>query len=189
MSRTKNAEVVPVSLRHVKPGMPMDKRDPGHHHKGEEVRVTQDRARALELRKMGLSYRVIAERMGISVERAHSHVQTELIFLRNKTTLDTESVREMELMRLDEITASLWPKVKRGDASAVMAVLKGMERRAKLLGLDAPVKAAIIGAIANLTPEQVATMSNEEIQEHVKRLATMAMVTIPQDAESDDESE
>jgi hypothetical protein len=38
------------------------------------------------------------------------------------------------------MTLALWPAAMRGDVTAVTGLLRIMERRAKLLGLDAPVK-------------------------------------------------
>ena len=40
------------------------------------------------------------------------------------------------------MTVALWPAAMRGDVTAVTGLLRIMERRAKLLGLDAPVKSA-----------------------------------------------
>jgi hypothetical protein len=53
-----------------------------------------------------------------------------------------EQIRELELKRLDRFQRSLQPAANKGDAKAVLAILKVMERRAKLLGLDAPTKQA-----------------------------------------------
>lgn len=38
------------------------------------------------------------------------------------------------------MTVALWPAAMQGDVTAVTGLLRIMERRAKLLGLDAPVK-------------------------------------------------
>src|SRR5262249_7331072 len=51
-------------------------------------------------------------------------------------------VRALELSRLDELHRALWPLGLRGDLQAIDRLLKIAERRARLLGLDAPTKGA-----------------------------------------------
>ena len=52
----------------------------------------------------------------------------------------SEELRQLELERLDLLTRGLEPMASVGNPGAVNAYLRVMERRAKLLGLDAPVK-------------------------------------------------
>jgi hypothetical protein len=53
-----------------------------------------------------------------------------------------EHIRLMEATRLDEVMASIYPAALDGDLSAIDAVLSLMQRRSRLLGLDAaPVRA------------------------------------------------
>jgi hypothetical protein len=58
-----------------------------------------------------------------------------------------EELRTMEVARLDQMLLGLWPKAIKGDTWAVDRVLKIMERRAALLGLDAPVKRELSGSV------------------------------------------
>jgi hypothetical protein len=51
-----------------------------------------------------------------------------------------EAVRELEAMRLDALLQALWGKALDGDVLVIDRVLKIMDRRARLLGLDAPTK-------------------------------------------------
>jgi len=46
--------------------------------------------------------------------------------------------RDLELMRLDQLQAALYPKAMQGDGPATDRVLAIMDRRAKLLGLYSP---------------------------------------------------
>jgi hypothetical protein len=57
-----------------------------------------------------------------------------------------EALRTMELARLDELTTGVYERALAGDISAIGAVLSIQVRRAKLLGLDQPVR---VGAGAN----------------------------------------
>ena len=93
---------------------------------------------ALELRKAGATYQSIADKLGYSCAKgAHKAVASAL-----KATLrePADGVRELEIARLDAMLLPLWRRVQNGDERAVDRVLKIMERRAKLLGLDAPAK-------------------------------------------------
>lgn len=51
-----------------------------------------------------------------------------------------DEVRTLELERLDKFLLALWDKIEQGDPIAIDRGLKIMDRRAKYLGLDAPVK-------------------------------------------------
>ena len=53
---------------------------------------------------------------------------------------NVDEVRTIELQRLDSLLFSIWPEAQKGTLKAVDMVVKIMERRAKLLGLDAPTK-------------------------------------------------
>ena len=50
----------------------------------------------------------------------------------------TEAVRQLELQRLDQMLFPIWPQVLTGDQGAISTALRIQERRASLLGLDAP---------------------------------------------------
>jgi len=103
---------------------------------------------ALKLRKDGGSYRKIADRLrqepGISDHysdvQAYNDVKAELDRIKALCAEEAEAVRTLELERLDEILPKLIEGSKKGDWFAVDRLLKVMERRAKLLGLDAPEK-------------------------------------------------
>ena len=102
----------------------------------------QRQQQAVELRRSGRSYREIARQVGIGVASAHRLVAGAMADVRSAVAEDIVELRALELSRLDGLTVALWPKARRGELPAVDRVLKIMERRAKLLGLDAPVKVA-----------------------------------------------
>ncbi len=119
--------------------------------------------RAVELRKQGKSYPAIATELGCAISTAFQYVWTHFSELDQMATEQLEGVRKLELARLDKMLERLWviidakPEVVvseedgqlpslmvadcNGDAiKAIIAATKLMERRAKLLGLDAPAK-------------------------------------------------
>lgn len=110
-----------------------------------KIGIAERRAMALELRKAGGSYRQIAETLlgeegipkGYSPQLAHKDVTDELIRLREQSAETAVQVLDLELARLDAMTAAIWPQAEKGDQFAIDRVLKIQDRRAKYLGLDA----------------------------------------------------
>lgn len=96
-----------------------------------------DRQRqALELRKSGLTFEAIAAQL----DYKHASGAAFAVASALKKTLQepADSVRMIELARLDAMLAGLWKLATHGDTYAVDRVLKIMDRRAAYLGLDAP---------------------------------------------------
>lgn len=139
---------------------------------GEAESLAEKHATAMELRKMGHTFRSIAKTMGVNVHTAYDWVQAELIELREKTREDAESVRDLEMERLDDLLEATWSNAMSGDPQAIMSAIRIMERRAKLLGLDAPEKHSFVGAL--VTPEEAAKMSEDQIRARVVELLSSA---------------
>lgn len=104
----------------------------------EQTTIPLRENQALELRKQGLSYRAIANRLGVSHQQAYVDVQGELKALAVLNQDSADELRQLELERLDRIIDGLDHWVQAGNAQAAMAILKAMDTRAKLLGLYAP---------------------------------------------------
>lgn len=94
--------------------------------------------RALELRGAGATYQAIGEALGITKQAAHEAVKKAMAEVAEIVKSEAETVREMELARLDRMQVGLWTRATEGDARAVETVLKIMERRGRLLGLELP---------------------------------------------------
>jgi hypothetical protein len=117
------------------------------HGRGEEaasprrIEAAERRARALELRKAGATYDQIATQLGFANRGgAYRAVATAL---KEITAEPAEEVRALELERLDAMLLGLWPQARKGSNGAVDRVLRIMERRAKLLGLDQPTRFSV----------------------------------------------
>lgn len=111
----------------------------------EQGEILKRQLAALDMRIGGLSYRAIADKLS-TAESTISHVQiyrdieNELKRLADLRADKTETLRELELQRIDKIVEHLDSWVASGNVGAVNAWLKASERRSKLLGLDAPSK-------------------------------------------------
>jgi len=112
-------------------------------HPGEAERIADRRAKVWALRLKRQSYAAIAAQVGCdksTVCRDLAADRAELVALRKEAA---EDEREMALELLDRLWAALETKgLKRGDHRAVTAAVRIIERRSRLLGLDAPVKLA-----------------------------------------------
>lgn len=104
----------------------------------DKIKGHENQLRALELRKAGLTYQKIADALGYANPMgAWKAVNSAL-----KKTLQepSDDLRKMEVERLDAMLFALYPSAMKGMQGAVDRILRIMERRAKLLGLDAPTK-------------------------------------------------
>jgi hypothetical protein len=84
---------------------------------------------------------MIAERVGYnSPASAHAAYQRASVRIVQD---DIEAIRKIETERLDMAQSAIWNKVLQGEISAVQALIRIQERRAKLLGLDQPFRQQI----------------------------------------------
>src|SRR5262249_60655880 len=69
-------------------------------------------------------------------------VKSALEELRTLGAAEAESLRQLELERLDAMLMGIWSAASRGDLASIDRAIKIMERRSRFLGLDAPEKVA-----------------------------------------------
>jgi len=105
---------------------------------GEDAAKRDRAVKALDLRIDGATYRQIGAHLGVSECTAYHDVQDELGRLDAIGKEKAERLRELEIRRLDALTMALAPGIQSGDVRAILAAVRVMERRAKLLGLDGP---------------------------------------------------
>lgn len=98
---------------------------------------------ALDFRLKGLSYRAIAKEMGVNPGTAHRYVQESIKVIQDEYTEKAEILVTLERQKLDRLEVGLIKLARKGDIRAATVMLKIMERRAKLLGLDEPSKSEI----------------------------------------------
>ncbi len=153
------------------------------------------RLRALMMREQGAKYRQIAEAMGLpSVSQAHDLVSEAFAELHDKVLESAENLKTIELNRLDDYLYKLTMKLSRQtinialpngttqdvpnpDERTIETLLKVMEKRSKLLGLDAPEPmAAPRGMGANVDAEMLRVAVQKRIQD-LRRGRLMAGAT------------
>lgn len=135
-------------------GGPVGRRPSGK--KGEQtskrtIASAERRAKAMALRLAGYNYQQIADKIRASHGGAYSKSMAFKDIEKSIDQLVIEPavrVLELNLGRLAAAMTAVWPAVMEGDVQAIAAMLKIMEREARYLGLDSPVRQVILGADA-----------------------------------------
>lgn len=102
------------------------------------IAAKERRSLALKLRLAGIQFKDIGKQLGCSRQRAAQLVEGEMENIIAQNAELAAQVRDMELVRLDTIQSGIWSQATSGNHGAIDRVLRIMERRSKLLGLDAP---------------------------------------------------
>lgn len=122
--------------------------------------IQERKLRALDLRKAGYTYRQIGEECGVAHTTAYKDVANAMKDLAAVELDKADDIRRMELERLDGLWRGLWQGATEGDPACIRAALGVMERRAKLLGLDAPAKTEHSG---NVSFVELASMLDDPV--------------------------
>jgi hypothetical protein len=102
------------------------------------IKAREKQGKALEYRKGGVTYQKIADLLGYKTPTgAEKAVKAALDRI---TEAPAKQVRKLELERLDAILTSIWGQIAKGHLGAIDRAIKIMERRARYLGLDTPLK-------------------------------------------------
>lgn len=111
-----------------------------------KAEMMQAEKRVIQLRLAGATFREISEQLGY--KDAKSAWTLYMRAMERDIKPIAAEVREEELRRLDRIMSAYWGRALGAGGvepspKAADVVFKAMDRRAKLLGLDAPVKSQV----------------------------------------------
>ena len=126
-----------------------------------KARRLELQAKAVDLRRSGLGFVEIGDRLGIGKSTAHRLIDEGMASARAQIVASVDELRAEEVSRLDGMLAKLYPLAAEGDVQAIDRVIKIGERRAKLLGLDAPIRTALQGGGDDAPP--VSTVSSSTV--------------------------
>jgi hypothetical protein len=121
----------------------------------------QREKKACELRLDGLTYAQIAAKMGITSMGAYKLIMRVLARELDDIRMKVPDLRKLELLRCDKMLKAIATKVSRGDLKAITVALKIAERRAKLVGLDAPVNVQLSGQVNAVSVETFRLMLDD----------------------------
>jgi len=124
--------------------------------------------RALELRRAGLTYPMIAKEMGYAAESSAFRAVKRA--LERTLREPADAIRQHENDRLDQWLLRLMPAIERGEPRSIEVALKISERRAKLMGLDMPVRQEVAvevtdGSIIEMEVSRLAALLDSQAQE------------------------
>lgn len=111
---------------------------PNHNAAVPSPELVDKEIRVLELRRVGLTWSRIAEEVGYA-----DHTGAYAAYKRAiKRTMQqpADELREQEVDRIDRLQVAVWPSAMKGDTRAILTIIRLMERRSRLLGLDKPIK-------------------------------------------------
>jgi hypothetical protein len=135
----------------------------------DRIAIAQREGAALELRKAGRTYDEIARMLDYSERSGAAKAVRRALAATVQEPAD--ELRRLEVERLDSLLAAMWPLAMDGKLGAVDRVLSLMDRRAKLLGLDAPQRRAVDGVTRDAFMQAVAGLESEisELESAVER--------------------
>lgn len=132
--------------------------------------ATLEREReALNLRRARLPYDEIAARLGYKNESGARHAVSRALGRVSQGSAD--EYRREEADMLDRLHRAWWVPALSGDEKAARVILSISERRAKLLGLDAPVR----------VDAKITDALDAQIEELVAELAAVAQLEARRD--------
>lgn len=94
--------------------------------------------RVLEARRAGLTWDQCAQRTGYA-DASGAYLAYKRAIKRTMQQ-PADELRTAELDRIDRLQLAAWPNAMKGDTKSILTIVRLMERRAKLLGLDMPIK-------------------------------------------------
>lgn len=95
----------------------------------------------VKLRRAGLGWDAIAQQLGYS-DPGHAYRRFMAVMV-DYPREDAEAARDLEADRYDQLQRAIWAKCLAGDTWAIDRALKIMDQRARLLGLNAPIRQQI----------------------------------------------
>jgi hypothetical protein len=162
----------------------------------QETAIELRQAEALKLRVAGFTFREIGRKLGISNCMAHKDVQAALAEYREETAENVAVERGVQLQRLDAAAkvainvlngrlpnadelgedagpdelAEALAEAEEIKLKAIDRIVKLEERRAKLLGLDAPTKTEVDAKVSGVaSPSEAARLVREKFGEHASK--------------------
>lgn len=126
--------------------------------------VLEREAEVLKLRRGGLTFDMIAERLGYA--HASGAHKAYVNACKRIVQQDVEELRSVEIDRLDIAQAAIWPSVLRGESQAINTLVRIVGERARLLGLYASTK-------LEMKQEVTVYQGGGDIDREVARLAEL----------------
>ena len=136
----------------------------------QRIRNREQAEIVLDLRRSGASYveisRALASRnppVILSAPRCYMIVKALLAEMNDRLADQVDEIRAIEFQRLDAILLSLWKS--RSDPRTADTILRIVERRAKMAGIDAPIRTETSGPNGGPVAYDLSAMTTEEVRQ------------------------
>lgn len=135
----------------------------------------QKQAEALKLRIAGATFQQIADRLQYaSPSGAYRAVE---LGLQRTLQEPSDMLRQLERERLDQMLLGIWKEATNGNLGAIDRAIKIMQRRAALIGLDAPTKVEVMMRKEAEAIAQQLGIPVEDVLEEAEKIAQSAWQT------------
>jgi len=122
----------------------------------------------LDLRKRALPYDYIADQLGITPEEAKSLGRSAIQGLGGDEINDIELAKRLQIEQIDAMIAGIYPKAINGMFEAIDRMVKLLDAKAKLLGLNAATKIDIENRLVIMADQMGADI--DELREIAKEV-------------------
>ena len=131
------------------------------------IAQAERRTQYVNLRKAGYTHEHIAAQFGVTRQAVCQGIQKALQAQQAESVGD---LRALENERLDDLLRAIYQTAVQGDHGAIDRILRIMERRAKLWGLDAPVRQELSGPEGGPVAFEEVSLSDDERAERIAAL-------------------
>lgn len=108
----------------------------GQKKRGSKILRAERKRRAVEMRKAGATYAMIADQLGYKNAASASHLVNQGI--KEIVVEPTQDLRTLQYERLNHMLVVLWPKVTAGNEAAIARALQVMAQMDSIMGTQAP---------------------------------------------------
>jgi len=146
------------------------------------VRTREYANMVMDLRRAGASYVEISASLKtrnppvvLSPQRCHAIVKAVLAEMSERLADQADDLRAIEFQRLDAILLALWES--RSDPRTADTILRIVERRAKMAGIDAPIRTETSGPGGGPVAYDLSAMTTEEVRQLIALYEKMIPAT------------
>jgi hypothetical protein len=131
----------------------------------QEIEQLEKAEKIIELRRTGATWELIAKATGYAnasgAYKAYQRITQKMVAPK------LEEYRNMEIDLLDRLQFGVYDDAKNGDKRAIETILKIVDRRTRILGLDAPTK----------IQAEVITYDGAILEQHTQRIVELVRST------------
>lgn len=145
----------------------------GQHTHKSELERRELTLQCIELRKQGYSYVRIGKALAISDKTVARYINARLDQLAEMSIQKVTNMRELQGQQLDAIIRAVWDlAIMKKDLWAIDRLLSTLDQKAKLFGLNKPVKTILAGDAENPLTIQDKQARDQELLNYFEKLAS-----------------